>query len=1322
MAYYIGRLDVFDSSTEDWNTYVERLEQFFAANEVAADKYVPVLLSAMGGKAYSLLRNLTAPNKPADKTYDDIVEVMRAHLSPKPLLIAERYRFHKRNQAKEETVVAYVAELKRLSEHCQFGTGLDDALRDRLVCGIRHEGIQKRLLTEVDLTFKRALEISVSMETAAKDALELQVSVKTENVNQLAMKEATQRQSQQCYRCGGYHLSSQCRFRNEQCRKCGKTGHIQRVCRSDKAKTDTKDNRGGNRRVHNVAEISDSESEDALASLQLHSIHGRDKQMIWLTPKINGQVIKMELDTGSAVSVISKKDYETLFAKTKLKPTSVLLKTYTGEKVVPVGVQSVQVEYNGQKEVLDLYVLERGSAPLWGREWLRKLRLDWSALKSLHVLSKAPQSTEARLDQVLEEAAPVFKEGIGTLRHIKGKITLKDGAQATFHKARPVPYAIRPVVEKELDRLEADGILSRVDWSPWATPVVPVVKKNGTVRLCGDFKVTINPVLRAEQYPLPRIEDIFAKLSGGQRFSKVDLAEAYLQMEMEEDSKIFLTINTIKGLYRYNRLVFGVASAPAIWQRAMDQVLQGVPGTQCYLDDIIVTGATDTEHLENLRRVLKRLEDYGLRARRDKCEFLKSSVTYCGHTIDANGLHKCHEKVQAVLKAPRPQDVSQLRSFLGFVNYYHRFLPNLAMVLHPLNELLQAGRKWVWTRDCEQAFKEAKKLVTSDTVLTHYNPSLPVRLACDASPYGIGAVMSHIMDDCSERPIAFASRSLTKAEKNYAQIDKEALSLVWGVKRFNQYLFGREFTLITDHQPLMSIFSPQKGVPMTAAARMQRWALFLGGHQYKIEFRRTGDHANADGLSRLPVEDINNKQDDCNAVDMFTFSQIESPPVTAEMVQAETRRDKALSQVYAATQAGWTAVHKTTLAPFYQRRNELTLQAGCVMWGVRVIIPSSLRKQILEELHSGHLGVVKMKALARSFMWWPGIDQDVERVAMQCPGCQQVQNEPARAPLHQWEWPASPWQRIHVDFAGPFMGTNFLVVVDACSKWPEVFTMTSTTTSQTITVLRDLFARTGVPEQLVSDNGPQFTSEDFQTFLRRNGIRHITSAPWHPATNGQAERFVQTLKQALRATQNDNITLHHKLSNFLFAYRNATHATTNQTPAMLFLGRHLRSRLDLLQPNSRRTVQDRQLQQAQRACEGKLRHFAIGQSVLARSYRGDHKWVRAIVKERHGPLSYTVEVASGVIWRRHVDQLKKSGLTPDEDLSMVSTAAETGRPATPPEPSPSMDCQSTCDVRLSVVPASPNPSVPMGNQADAPIDERRYPTRVHKPPQRLIAE
>ena len=252
----------------------------------------------------------------------------------------------------------------------------------------------------------------------------------------------------------------------------------------------------------------------------------------------------------------------------------------------------------------------------------------------------------------------------------------------------------------------------------------------------------------------------------------MDLRQAYLQMEVEEESKKLLTINTSQGLLQYNRLLFGVASALAIWQRTIEQVLDGIPGTKCILDDMVITGKTDEEHLQNLEMVLKRLQEYGLRAHTKKCAFFQDKITFCGHEIDKNGLHKTQEKIDAVIQAPCPQNVTQVRSFLGLVNYYNHFLPNFSAVVQPLNNLLQRDHKWEWTTACEEAFGRAKELVASDQVLTHYDPDLPIRIASDASPYGIGTVVSHVMKNGTERPIAFGSRSLTKTEQKYSQIDK----------------------------------------------------------------------------------------------------------------------------------------------------------------------------------------------------------------------------------------------------------------------------------------------------------------------------------------------------------------------------------------------------------------------------------------------------------------------------------------------------------------------------------------------------------------------
>ena len=338
---------------------------------------------------------------------------------------------------------------------------------------------------------------------------------------------------------------------------------------------------------------------------------------------------------------------------------------------------------------------------------------------------------------------------------------------------------------------------------------------------------------------------------------------------------------------------------------------------------------------------------------------MQNSMEYLGHLITTS------KKVEAVVEAPAPQNVSELRSFLGLLNYYGKFIPNLASILHPLHSLLRSGQPWNWSHCCQRAFEIAKKSLVEAPLLVHYDPDLPISLAGDASAYGVGAIISHKMLDGTERPLAFASRTLSASERNYSQVEKEALSLIFGIKKFHQYLYGRHFTLITDHKPLTTILGPKQGVPQVAAARMQRWALMLSAYSYSIQFRPTLAHSNADGLSRLPLPAdvaVGNPEDPT----IFNLTQISSLPVKASDIANATRKDPLLSKVLVYMRQGWPERVEEPLKIFSYRRHELTIEGDVLLWGMRVVVPSRFRNVVLQELHQGHQGIVRMKGLACS--------------------------------------------------------------------------------------------------------------------------------------------------------------------------------------------------------------------------------------------------------------------------------------------------------------------------------------------------------------------
>ena len=899
MAAILGKIEHYDPQTEEWTEYVERVQQFFVANSLTgedkAEKRRATFLTLIGPATYKRLKSLVSPKKPHEKTFDQLVEVLTKHYSPKPVEIMQRYRFYSRSRRTGESVAEFVADLRSLAKDCNFGDTLETMLRDKLACGINDPSIQKKLLAEEGLDFKRALAIAEGTEAADRDLREMRTPrtefstrVKQEPVNKVQPRSEKPRSSRYpetqnsdarekpCYRCGGTnHKARDCKFREQYCRKCELKGHIARVCRTKPKRRSTK----------TVDEETVDESDGSLHAVRTTTGRVPPYKVQVL---VDGCEVPMEIDTGASRSIISESMFRSIWPKRKLVASNVRLSTYSKEPLPVVGAMNVNVEYSGQTHKLVLLVVKGSGPTLFGRDWMHVIRLDWQQIN---------YASSSGLQELLNKHADVFQDGLGTFKGRKARIEVEPDAKPRYCKARTVPFALRQKVEAEIERLVAEGTLEPVTHSAWATPVVAVLKSDQkSVRLCGDFKVTVNPVAKLDRYPVPKVEDLFATLSNGKLFTKLDLRQAYQQLLLDDESKKYVVVNTTKGLFQYTRLPYGISSAPGIFQREMEHLLQGIPGVVVYLDDILVTGQDETSHLRTLETVLSRLRETGLRVKKSKCLFMVPTVSFLGHRIDADGLHPLDDKVRAIEAAPTPTNVTELKSYLGLLTYYGKFLPNLATKLAPLYKLLQHRVPWRWTSAQDAAFRESKKLLASSSLLVHYDLKLPLILACDASAYGIGAVLAHRMPDGSEKPIGYASRTLNKAEKNYSQLEKEGLSLVFGIKKFYPYVFGRSFELVTDHKPLLGLLGEARSTSPQASARVRRWSLYLSMFEYTLKFRKTEAHANADALSRLPLPVTSPLKTGPTELVLLT-QHLQGSPVSAEQIREQTVKDPILAPV-----------------------------------------------------------------------------------------------------------------------------------------------------------------------------------------------------------------------------------------------------------------------------------------------------------------------------------------------------------------------------------------------------------------------------------------
>ena len=756
MTTIIGLVEPYTPGTS-FTAYIDRLEQFFLVNKIKEDDKTPYFITMMGASIYETLMSLTLPELPSKKKYAELIKILKNYVEPSRNKRAERYRFHKLRQEQGESISDYILRLKVASQNCQFGDflgieaeakvineALDDALIDKFIVGLRDENIQRIFLKEDPKSFEKCCGIALNYEMSQKESKSLQPlstnsigNEKNKNwniqrsqshqsqssnkrTNKLASSQNSFRKftsnnqsSKQCQRCARYHEESSCPARNWKCFNCNRMGHTSTCCQFNN-KSNSQNNLKTINSVNNT-------NEPALVEVQ-----------------VEGTNLEMEVDTGACVSIISKGEYLSKFHKIKLVDFSNSLKTVSGQSLEAIGKIQLRVSLRSTVHLLELIVIssEQNFKPLLGRTWLDVLVPEWRNIWKINSIMQVRNLQNNFIEEIKTRFPRVFSNlPDSKIEGFTAEINMENDTVPIFHAPYSVPYKLREKVEIELDRLVKEQIIVPVKTSKWASPVVVVPKPNGDIRLCLDCSKTINKSVVTDHYPLPKKEDIFASLSGFSNcFCVIDLKGAYQQLSVSEMSKQFLTMNTLKGLFQYTKLPFGVTSAPSIFQSVMDQILLGIKGVFCYLDDILIGGTSPENCKSQLFVVLKRLNEHNVQINLDKCKFLESSVDYLGHTFSSKGISPNKLKVKAIVEAPVPENISQLQSYLGLIIYYGHFIPNLSMEIKALYNLLKKEVSFKWSSECQQAFEKSKKLMIQNTLLEYFDPEKPIVLATDASP------------------------------------------------------------------------------------------------------------------------------------------------------------------------------------------------------------------------------------------------------------------------------------------------------------------------------------------------------------------------------------------------------------------------------------------------------------------------------------------------------------------------------------------------------------------------------------------------------------
>ena len=1204
----------FVPEKQSLDNYLELMNVAFTAADITDEaKKVSLILTHIPTNYFDDVMSLIAPKVPSALTLVELSTTLKQLFKPKSTLVKCLSEFQDRTKLKTENYNNFFKDLNRLAELCEFGNK-DEFLKYKLFLAARNEQFFTAKLADFDYEANTVGDLLIQLQNLEAAYLD---SSGIQPVNKISNK---------CSICGRKnHDNSTCRFKDATCFKCRKKGHISSNCKSNvtdvRKEKDTVPNKtkwSKKKKINLVDEEisgksnSSDEEEVTLNTIKMQKVSSKP---ILVQAKIDKRSVTFEVDTGSPVSTLMASEVKGL----ALQKANVKLEAYNGSTIDVLGTINIKnFKYNNicLKNVNFLVVDRACSNNLLGRDLIEKLNLI-PGIKNLNFTN---------VDNIVEG----YKiDNTKPIKNFVAELYPRPNHSPSFQKARTLPFSCRPKVEEAIDKLVESDYLEKVEFSDYAAPIVPVCKKDNSIRICGDFR-KINQILHETIYPIPHMADLITKVAGHKFYSKIDLKNAYLQIQVSDESQKFLVINTHLGLYKYKRLPFGIHSAPAIFQKFISLLLLNVDGCFPYLDDIIIYSDTKQDHDTILSKVLNLLQKNNVDINFKKCEFYQNKIDYLGFVLTDNGYEADPQKVKAIVSAPVPTNTTEVKSVMGMMSFYSSFIKNFAIIAAPLYDLTKKNVKFVWSNKAQKAFEILKSKISDKVVLSRFDSGASLIVEVDASPVGVGAVLLQKHKNNEVSTLFFASRKLSDTEQRYSQIDREALSIVFAINKFEKFLLGRKFVLRTDHRPLTHIFNPSSTISKTSNARLVRWSLLLSSFDYQIEFIAGNRNNQADFLSRLPIHDDSVKFSiPIEFVNLI--NSIEDISLDISNLKLAAHKDSVLNTVKEFVKNGFPNINEVldpNVKEYFKLKNDLSIINDFLTYRNRIVIPDTLRKNVMDILHVGHAGSAAMKSQARDIVFWPHIDNDIDKITKNCTECF-TNHIPKGTFVSKWPETNEPWQRLHVDWAGPMEGNYFLVIFDPHSKFLDVHSSTSLTSKVTIDLLRKTFSNFGLPLELVSDNGPCFISHEFKDFLLKNKIKQTLIAPYHPQSNGAGERAVKTFKNLFSKFKKGSLSK--RLARLLYHYRSTVQASINKTPAELLFNRKFRTLLDVFKPEITWSKNN----------NSNNSKFVIGEAVFAKNFGKGPEWLAGTVVAIVNSLNYKIrfDCDSNVVCVRHASQL-----------------------------------------------------------------------------------